>query len=39
MNAIMLMEINIDTIIQKWPVDENWKLADKYSVEKYVRLK
>jgi hypothetical protein len=35
----MLVEINNDTIIQKWPVDDNWKLADKYNVEKYVRLK
>jgi hypothetical protein len=35
----MLLEINHDTLIQKWPVDENWKLAEKYNVEKYIRLK
>jgi hypothetical protein len=35
----MLMEVINDTLIQKWPADENWKLADKYSFEKYVKLK
>ena len=35
----MLVEINKDTLIQKWPVDENWKFVDKYSIEKYIRLK
>jgi hypothetical protein len=35
----MTQEIKIDTLIQKWPVDENWKLAEKYSIEKYIRLK
>jgi hypothetical protein len=35
----ILMEINNDTIIQKWPVDENWKLVDKYNIERYTKLK
>jgi len=35
----MLVEIKNDTLIQKWPVDENWKTAEKYSIEKYIRLK
>jgi hypothetical protein len=35
----MIQEIKNDTLIQKWPVDENWKLAEKYSIEKYIRLK
>jgi hypothetical protein len=35
----MNLEIINDTLIQKWPVDENWKLVDKYSIEKYIRLK
>ena len=35
----MIQEIINDTLIQKWPADETWKLADKYSIEKYVRLK
>jgi hypothetical protein len=35
----ILMEIRHDTLIQRWPVDENWKLAEKYSTEKYVRVK
>jgi hypothetical protein len=35
----MLMEVRNDTLIQKWPADENWKLAEKYSIEKYIRLK
>lgn len=33
----LLLEIKNDTLIQKYPADENWKLAEKYSVEKYVR--
>jgi hypothetical protein len=35
----MIQEIKNGTLIQKWPVDENWKLAEKYSIEKYIRLK
>jgi hypothetical protein len=33
----ILVEVKNDTLIQKWPADENWKLEEKYSVEKYVR--
>lgn len=35
----MRVEMNHDTLIQKWPVDDNWKLAERYSIEKYIRLK
>jgi hypothetical protein len=35
----LLLEIRNDTLIQKWPADENWKLAEQYRIEKYVRLK
>jgi hypothetical protein len=35
----MIQEIKNDTLIQKWPADENWKLGEKYSIEKYIRLK
>jgi len=35
----MLLEVKSDTLIQKWPADENWKLAENYSLEKYIRLK
>jgi hypothetical protein len=35
----MILEVKNDTLIQKWPADEKWKLAEKYSMEKYVRLK
>jgi hypothetical protein len=35
----MIMEVKNDTLVQKWPADEKWKLAEKYSIEKYVRLK
>ena len=34
-----LTEIRNDTLIQRGPVDENWKLLEKYSTEKYIRLK
>ena len=34
----MLIEVRNDTLIQRWPTDENWKLAEKYSTEKYIRL-
>jgi hypothetical protein len=33
----LLVEIRNDTLIQKWPANENWKLEKDYSVEKYVR--
>ena len=35
----MIIEVQNDTLIQKWPVDENWKLSENYSIEKYIRLK
>lgn len=35
----MLTEIRNDTLIQKWPVDDNWNLAENHSTEKYVRVK
>jgi hypothetical protein len=35
----MILEVKNDTLIQKWPADEKWKLAEKYSIEKYIRLK
>ena len=36
----MILEINNDTLIQKYPVDENWNLNEKaYMWEKYVRIK
>jgi hypothetical protein len=35
----MLMDVRNDTLIQRWPADENWNLPEKFSMEKYVRLK
>ena len=35
----MIQEVENDTLIQKWPADENWKLPGKYSIEKYIRLR
>jgi len=35
----MLIEVRNDTLIQRWPADENWNLSQKYSTEKYIRLK
>jgi len=35
----LILEVKNDTLIQKWPVDENWNLREKYSIENYVRLK
>lgn len=36
--ARWLIEIRNDTLIQKWPADENWMLPEQYSIEKYIRL-
>ena len=36
--ARLLLEIRNDTLIQRWPVDESWKLQEKYNTEKYIRL-
>ena len=35
----MLMEVMNDTLIQRWPTDENWNLQENYLIEKYVRVK
>jgi hypothetical protein len=35
----MIQEVENDTLIQKWPADENWKLPVKCSIEKYIRLR
>ena len=36
----MILEIHNDTLIHKWPTDDNWNLNEKaYMYEKYVRLK
>ncbi len=34
----LLTEIRNDTLIQKFPADENWMLPEQYSIEKYIRL-
>jgi hypothetical protein len=33
----MILEIRNDTLIQKWPVDENWMLPEVFNSEKYIR--
>jgi hypothetical protein len=35
----MIMEIRNDTLIQMYPTDENFNLAEKHHIMKYVRLK
>lgn len=35
----LILELRNDTLIQRWPADENWNLDEKFSTEKYVRLK
>ena len=36
----MLVEIKGDSLIQTWPVDDNWQInTSDYRVEKYTRLK
>lgn len=34
----LLVEFKKDTLIQRWPVNKDWKLPKKYCIEKYVRL-
>ena len=34
----MIMEIRNDTLIQRWPTDENYNLPEKYNTFKYIRL-
>jgi hypothetical protein len=33
----MILEIRNDTLIQKWPVNENWQLPDIFNTEFYIR--
>jgi hypothetical protein len=35
----LLLELRNDTLIQTYPVDDNWKIGNDYSVLKAVRLK
>lgn len=35
----MLLEIKGDTLTQRWPVDDKWKLVEKHSMEQYVRVR
>jgi hypothetical protein len=37
--AKMLLEIRKDSLIQKYPTNENWELPDEYNTEIYVRLR
>ena len=30
----LLIEVRNDTLIQKWPADDNWKLAENYSISR-----
>lgn len=34
----MLLEIRNDTLIQKFPTDEQWNLQENYNTEKYIRI-
>jgi hypothetical protein len=35
----MLLEIRNDTLIQRWPTDEDWKInKSNYNTEKYIRV-
>lgn len=34
----MLVEIKNDTMIQRWPCDENWEIGSDYYIQKWVRL-
>lgn len=35
----ILLEIKGDTLIQRWPATTDWKLPERYCMEKYVRLR
>ena len=35
----LLLEIQNDTLIQRYPADDNWNLQEGYATEKYVRMK
>jgi hypothetical protein len=34
----LFIEFKKDTLIQRWPVDKNWKLPKKHCTEKYIRI-
>jgi hypothetical protein len=34
----LLVDVLNDTLVLRWPVDDTWKLAEKFNTEKYVRL-
>ena len=34
----ILVEFRGDTLIQRWPVNENWELDDLHHMQKYVRM-
>jgi len=34
----MILEVHGDTLIQKFPADENWNLGEEFMYEKYVRV-
>ncbi len=34
----LILEIHDDTLIQKFPADEDWNLGEKFMYEKYVRV-
>ncbi len=34
----LLINVSNDSLILRWPCDENWKLAEKFRIERYVRL-
>lgn len=34
----LLVDVSKDSLTLRWPCDENWKLAEKFRSEKYVRL-
>ena len=38
MTINLILEIHNDTLIQKFPADENWNLGEKYMYEKYIRV-
>lgn len=35
----IIKEIRGDTLIQRWPADENWELCELVHTQKYVRMK
>ena len=34
----ILVELRGDTLIQRWPVNDNWELEDPHHMQKYVRM-